>query len=211
MVILMTLMVSVSMFGQKDSVSVSVSGDVAYYTKNLSTFTGLMFGEEPAVVSHLNVNAHLKDFNFSAAYTGQNSIHHVTDGDRFHMFDLSAGYKVNNEISACVGYELTYSDAEDDEFGQGVFAIATWSTKGSVATFILFADPKIQNRYYIGSFEQKVGNVSLYVLGAYTNTKTIPWYGLVGLKYSKDNLFVGTYYMLDKDNPGPVISLGLTF
>ena len=203
------MVMSISIFAQ-DSVIVDISGDVAYYSKNISTFTGLMFGENPAVVTHMNVNAQLKDFNLSAAYSGQLGIQHLDEGDRFNMLDLSVGYSVNKELNLSVGYELTYTDKDKDEFGHGVFAMATWSKKKVSSTLIFFADPKFSSTYYIGSADVKVGkNMSVYLLGGYTNTKTSP-YGLVGVKYT-GKFFVGTYYVIDKDNPGPCCCVGISF
>ena len=211
--LVVTVMSVVSVSAQKDTLSVNFSGDIGYYTKNLSTFTGLMFGENPSVVSHMNVCANYKNLNISAAYSGQHSINHLEDGDRFNMLDLSVGYKVNKEFGLCTGYELTYSDNEiDDEFGHGIFAMATWSKNKVLTNFIFFADPTFKSTYYIASVDVKVSkNVSVYSLGEYTNTKSTRWYGLGGLKYSKGNFFAGTYYMLDKDTPGPVVSIGMTF
>lgn len=197
----------------KDTVCVKFTGDVAYYSKDLSTFTGLMFSEKPAMVADMNVNAQLKDFSLSAAYSGHYLTHRLQDNDsHFHMLDMYVSYKVK-DLNISVGYEATYSDykGQQDEFGHGLFAMTSWSTKKSVATFIFFADTKIQSRYYIGSFDQKVGNVSLYVLGAYTNTKTMPWYGLIGLKYTNGHFFAGTYVVFDKQNPGACASVGVTF
>ncbi len=207
------VLLSTTMFGQKDSVSVKFSGDIGYYTKNLSTFTGLMFGENPSVVTHVNVGADYKKFNISAAYSGQHSIHHLEDGDRFNMLDLSIGYKVNNEISACVGYELTYSDnLEDGEFGHGVFAMAMYNKNMVSSTLIFFADPQLKNRFYIGSADlQVLKNISMYGLIGYTNTKGSPLYGLAGLKCKKGDISVGAYWVFDRDNPGYVISLKLGF
>lgn len=209
-VVFLTVMVVMSLCVKAQ---VSVSGDVGFYTKNLSTFTGLMFSEEPAMVSHLNTSLELKDFSLSAAYSGQHSIHHLEDGDRFNMLDLSIGYKVNNEISTYLGYELTYTDKEGhDEFGHGVFAMAMFHKDRVSSTAIFFADPKIQNTYYIGSVDLQVGkNVGIYTLAGYTNTKDTPLYGLIGLKYKKGGFFAGTYWVFDKDNLGPVASVGLSF
>ena len=201
------------MFAQTDSVIVSFSGDVAYYSKNLSTFTGLMFDENPSVVTHVNVGADYKKFNISAAYSGQHSIHHLEDGDRLNMLDLYCCYNVNKELNLSVGYELTYSDnTGNDEFGHGVFAMAMFHKDRVSSTAIFFADPKIQNTYYIGSVDLQVGkNVGIYTLAGYTNTKDTPLYGLIGLKYKKGGFFAGTYWVFDKDNPGPVASVGLSF
>ena len=208
---LMMSLLSISMSAQTDSV-ISFSGDVAYYTKNLNTFAGLMFGENPSVVTHMNVSADYKNFNLSVAYTGQHSIHHLEDGDRFNMFDLSLSYSVSEELSLSAGYELTYTDNQDDEIGHSIFAIATWS-KGIVSTnFIFFADLEFSSIYYIGSTDVKVGkNMGVYALAGYTNTKTSPWYGLVGIKYTNGHFFAGTYWVFDKDTPGPVASFGLSF
>lgn len=190
----------------------SVSGDVAFYSKNMSTFTGLMFGEEPAIVSHLNACLEVKNFSMSAAYSGQNAINHVTDGDRFHMLDLSVGYKVNKEFGLCTGYELTYTDTDEGEIGHGVFAMAMYNKNKVSSNLIFFADPTFKSTYYIGSIDVRVmKNVSLYVLGGYTNTKSTPWYGLVGIKYAKGNFFTGTYLVFTKYNPGPIVSAGVTF
>jgi len=213
-VVLMVVMVllSISVFAQTDSVIVSFSGDVAYYSKNLSTFTGLMFGENPSVVTHVNVGADYKKFNISAAYSGQLGIQHLTDGDRFNMLDLSLSYSVSEELNLSAGYELTYTDNEHDEFGHGVFAMAMFHKDRVSSTAIFFADPKIQNTYYIGSVDLQVGkNVGIYTLAGYTNTKDTPLYGLIGLKYKKGGFFAGTYWVFDKDNPGPVVSVGLSF
>ena len=183
---------------------VEVTGDVAFYTKNLSTATGIMFSEDPAMVVHMNMNTTTwKGFTLSAAYSGHMGMQRLQDGDHFHMLDLSCGYSFNKEISACVGYELTYTDAENDQIGHGVFAMATYTKRVVSSTFIFFADP---------SFDVKVGkNVSVYALGGYTNTNSNPWYGLVGIKYSKGSFFTGTYWMFDKSNPGPCACVGLTF
>lgn len=211
--IFVSVLSSVLVFGQ-DSVRVNVNGDCAYYTKNLSTFTGLMFGEEPAVVSHMNINAKLRDFSLSAAYSGHYLTHRLQDNDsHFHMLDVYVSYKVK-DLNISVGYEATYSDykGQQDEFGQGVFAMAKYAKNKVSYNFIFFADPRIQNTYYISSVDlQVMKNVSIYLLGGYTNTKSTRWYGLGGLKYSKGNFFAGTYYMLDKDTPGPVVSIGMTF
>jgi len=207
MILLVVVVVSVCVKAQ-----VNVNGDVAYYSKNLSTFTGLMFSEEPAMVAHMNAGINYKDFNFSASYSGQLGIQHLTEGDRFHMLDLYAGYMVSEKVGLCVGYELAYTDSEKDELGHGVFAMCTYAENKVSSNLIFFADPKIQNTNYIGSVNVEMSkNVSLYVLGGYTNTKNTPWYGLVGVKYSMDSFFVGTYCVLDKENPGPVVSVGMKF
>ena len=191
---------------------VSVNGDVGFYTKNLSTFTGLMFSEEPAMVAHMNVGVDYKKFNISASYSGQHAIHHYEDGDRFNMLDLSVGYKISKGLVVSLGYEMTYTDTEKDQIGHGVFAMAKWSKCKVSSTLIFFADPSFKNTYYIGSIDLRVmKNVSVYTLAGYTNTKTSPLYGLVGVKYSKGSFFTGTYWVFDKDNPGPVVSAGLTF
>ena len=213
-IILVSVALSVSVVSAqtKDTVSVDFSGDVAYYSKNLSTFTGLMFGEEPALVTHMNVGANYKKFNISAAYSGQLGIQHLTDGDRFNMLDLSLSYSVSEELNLSAGYELTYTDNEHDEFGHGVFAMAMFHKDRVSSTAIFFSDPKIQNTYYIGSVDLQVGkNVGIYTLAGYTNTKDTPLYGLIGLKYKKGGFFAGTYWVFDKDNPGPVVSVGLSF
>jgi hypothetical protein len=128
------------------------------------------------------------------------------------MFDLSLSYSISEELSLSAGYELTYTDNQDDEIGHSIFAIASWS-KGRVSSnFIFFSDLEFRSAYYIGSVDINVmKNVSLYTLGAYTNTKNTPWYGLIGLKYTNGHFFAGTYWVFDKDNPGPVVSAGVTF
>lgn len=209
---IMIMLVSVLVVFEVSAQEFNVSGDVAYYSKNLSTFTGLMFSEEPAMVAHMNAGINYKDFNFSASYSGQLGIQHLTEGDRFHMLDLSAGYMVSEKVGLCAGYELAYTDSEQDELGHGVFAMCTYAGNKVSSNLIFFADPKIQNTYYIGSVNvEMMKNVSLYVLGGYTNTKSTPWYGLVGVKYSMDSFFVGTYCVLDKENTGPVVSVGMKF
>ena len=209
-IVVLTVMVLVSLCVKAQ---VSVSGDCAYYTKNLSTFTGTMFSEEAAMVSHLNTSMEIKDFSLSAAYSGHYLTHRLEDNDsHFHMLDMYVSYKVK-DLNLSVGYEATYSDykGQQDEFGHGVFAMAMYAKNKVSSNFIFFSDPKIENRYYIGSLNVEVmKNVSVYGLAGYTNTKTSPLYGLVGVKYT-GKFFVGTYYVLDKINPGPVVCAGVTF
>lgn len=208
LLMIVVVMCSIKGFGQ-----VNVSGDAAYYSKNLSTFTGLMFSEDPAMVSHLNITLDTMNFRLSAAYSGQHAIHHLKDGDRFNLLDLSVCYNVNEELGLSAGYELTYADnIEKDEIGHGVFAMARYSHNNVNSILIYFSDPKMVNRYYIGSVDVEVmKNVSLYTLAGYTNTKDTPLYGLIGLKYKKGGFFAGTYWVFDKDNPGPVCSVGISF
>ena len=208
-VVFLTVMVVVSL---SVKAQVSVSGDAAYYSKSLSTFTGLMSSEDAAMVSHLNTSLKLKEFSLSAAYSGHYLMHRQDNDNHFHMLDMYISYKVK-DLNLSVGYEATYSDykGQQDEVGHGVFAIATWSRNKVSTNFIFFADPKIESRYYIGSLNVEVmKNISIYTLAGYTNTKTSPLYGLVGVKYT-GKFLVGTYYILDKSNPGPVVSVGVRF
>ena len=173
-----------------------------------------MVSQEPAMVAHMNTSLELKDFSLSASYSGHMGTQRVKDGDHFHMFDLYAHYSLNKEMGISIGYELAYTDniQSKDAIGHGVFAMASYSKKAVSSLFIFFADPKIENRYYIGSLNgELMKNLSLYILGGYTNTKSTPWYGLVGLRYSKDNFFAGTYWVFDKENPGPLCGVGVTF
>ena len=191
----------------------TVSGDIGYYTKSLDLNTGVVISEEPAMVSHLNVGVEYKKISFSAAYSGHHGVQNFQDGDHFHMIDLFLSYKVN-KLSVNAGYELNYTDNKDskNEIGHGLFAMATWSKNKMFYSFIFFSDPRFMDTYYIGSLDFQVGkNVSVYSLGGYTNTKSTRWYGLVGLKFNNGHFFIGTYWVFDKDNPGPVVTIGLPF
>lgn len=206
MIALLAVMVTVAVFGQQ----INLNGDVAYYSKNLSTFTGLEFSEQSAVVTHVRGGFDYKKIGLSCTYTGQ----HAIEGNKFNLLDLAANYKLNGELEISAGVEFTYQDEVEgkDAFGKGVFAMANYSKNRVSANCIYFSDPKMVNRYYIGSVDLQVGkNVSLYTLAGYTNTKDKPIYGLVGVKCTKGDVFVGTYWVFDGDNPGPVVALGLTF
>lgn len=207
---LMALMVTVAVYGQQ---KVNVCGDISVYSKNLSTFTGLEFCEEPAMVAHVNTSTQFKQFSVSATYTGQIAFNHVSDGDRFNLLDLGLNYELNENLTLSTGYELTYTDnVGNDEVGHGIFAMAMYHGDKVSTNAIFFADPQLKNRFYIGSADLALmKNVSIYALAGYTNTKDNPLYGLVGVKCTKGDVFVGTYWVFDKDNPGPVISLGLGF
>lgn len=210
MIMLVVMAVSVvSVSAQKDTVSVNFSGDVSYFTKNVSLATGLKFGDNPALVVHMNTLLEFKDFNLSAAYSGHIGIQRIQDGDHFHMFDFSADYMISKKLNLSIGYELTYTDMTHGEFGHGVFAIGTFTGERLSSNVIFFADPSFKSTYYIGSTDVKVGkNMSLYVLGGYTNTKTSPWYGLFGIKYTSSNFTTGLYII---SGNGIAFNIGIQF
>jgi hypothetical protein len=186
-----------------------MSGDVQFATKNASTGTGLIFSEDPAVILHANPSIQFQNGKWSvtAFYSGQVSLQ-----CRYHIVDLLASYKINDEFSIYVGPEFTYKDAEIDAVGSGLVGMVTWNKKKFESTFIFYADSKFKSFYYIGSASYKItSEISIYGLAAYTNAEPCPYYGLVGLKYSKGNFFASAYYSIRKDTPGPIFQVGIKF
>lgn len=199
-------MVQVSVFAQK--VEFSMSGDVQFSTKNASTGTGLIFSEEPAIILHANPSIQYGKWSVTGFYSG-----HVGLDMRYHIVDILASYRVNDEISLYVGPEFTYKDLEGtDAVGAGLVGMMTWNRKSISSTLIYYTDPHFTIHYVIGSMSYNITKgVSISGLIAYTNAESTPVYGMVGVKYSKNSFFVGAYYSFRKDAPGPFFQVGIKF
>ena len=202
-------MMVVNMFGQT---SFNVSGDVQISSNNISLGTGIEFEKAHAFIGHMNAGVQYKDFGLSVSYGGYKSL--TGSETMFNLVDLIGSYKVNSELTIMAGYELTYWDhkIEDDEIGDGIFAMATWSKGKFSTTGIIFTNPQFSFIYLIESANYQItDHVSAYGLVAYTNAEAYPFYGLAGLKVSKGSISVGAYGIARYNSPGVTINLEIGF
>ncbi|MBQ2600085.1 hypothetical protein II582_01640 [bacterium] len=195
------------------NVEVGVSSSVMYSSKNASVGTGLVFSEDPAVISQLNVSVSYNKWAVSAYYSGYTGIQRLSVGDQYHLVDLLASYNITDGLTLHVGPEFTYKDTnESDIVGSGLVAMMTWSKNNFDATVIYYTDPHFSIHYVIGSADYRIIDYfSAYGLFGYTTAEQTPVYGMLGMKYTKNEFFAGVYYMFRENAPGPHFNVGFKF
>ena len=194
------------------SVNVNVSGSAMYSSKNASVGTGLVFSENPAVISQVNVNLSHGKWGLLASYSGYTGLQHLSVGDQYHLLDVFGSYQINDEFTLYVGPEFTYKDLDesDDVFGAGLIAMMTWNREKISSTVIYYTDPHFSIHYVIGSADYRIiNNFSVYGLVGFTTAESSPVYGMVGAKYEKDVVSVGVYYTFRELTPGPHFTVGI--
>jgi len=195
-------------------VEFSVSGSAMYSSKNTSVGTGLVFSENPAVISQLNANITSGKWGLLTSYSGYCGIQRLSVGDQYHLIDIFASYQINDEFTLYVGPEFTYKDIaeSDDVFGAGLIGMMTWNRNRISSTLIYYTDPHFSIHYVIGSADYRiVDNFSAYGLVGFTTAEASPVYGMAGIKYSKDAFFAGVYYTFRYNAPGPHFNVGFKF
>ena len=195
-------------------VEFSVSGSAMYSSKNTSVGTGLVFSEDPAVLTQLNANFSYNKWGVLTSYSGYCGIQRLSVGDQYHLIDIFASYQINDEFTLYVGPEFTYKDIaeSDDVFGAGLIGMMTWNRNRISSTLIYYTDPHFSIHYVIGSADYRiVDNFSVYGLVGVTTAEPTPVYGMVGAKYSKDAFFAGVYYTFRYNAPGPHFTVGFKF
>lgn len=196
------------------NVEVGVSSSVMYSSKNASVGTGLVFSEDPAVISQLNVNITSGKWGVLASYSGYTGLQRLSIGDQYHLLDVFGTYQINEEFTLYVGPEFTYKDLDESEdvFGAGLIAMMTWNREKISSTLIYYTDPRFSIHYVIGSIDYRIiDNFSAYGLFGYTTAEQTPVYGLLGMKYSKNEFFAGVYYTFRENAPGPHFNVGFKF
>jgi opacity protein-like surface antigen len=196
------------------NVNVSVSGSAMYSSKNASVGTGLVFSEDPAVISQLNVNITSGKWGMLASFSGYTGLQRLSIGDQYHLLDVFGTYQINEEFTLYVGPEFTYKDLDESEdvFGAGLIAMMTWNREKISSTLIYYTDPRFSIHYVIGSIDYRIiDNFSAYGLFGYTTAEQTPVYGMLGMKYSKNEFFAGVYYTFRENAPGPHFNVGFKF
>lgn len=213
-VIALAIVIASAKMSIAQNVNVSVSGSAMYSSKNTSIGTGLVFSEDPAVISQLNTSVSYEKWAISAYYSGYTGIQRLNAGDQYHLVDLFASYNITDGLTLHVGPEFTYKDLSetDDVIGSGLVAMMTWSKNKVDATVIYYTDPHFQIHYVIGSASINITkNFNAYGLVGVTTAEASPVYGMAGVKYSKDAFFAGVYYTFRYNAPGPHFNVGFKF
>ena len=193
-------------------VEVSTSGSVMYSSKNASVGTGMIFSEDPAVICQLNASLSYGKLGVFASYSGYTGIQRFNIGDQKHLFDVFGSYEFCDGLTVYVGPEFVYNDSEVDVTSAGLVAMMTWSKGRISSTLIYYTNPQFTFHYVIGSMNVEISsNFSAYVLGGYTTAEDTPVYGVAGLKYTKNAFYVGAYYAIRSNAPGPFFNIGFAF
>jgi len=211
--VLVAIIIAIAEIGNAQNVEFGISGSAMYSSKNASVGTGLIFSENPAVITQLNANLSYNKWGLLTSYSGYCGIQRLSAGDQYHLLDVFGTYKVNKEITLYGGPEFTYNDVEGtDNFGMGLVGMMTWSKKNLSTTLIYYTNPSFSFHYVIGSAEYRiVNNFSVYGLGGFTTAEAKPFYGMIGAKYSNNVVFCGVYYAFRKNAPGLHFNIGFNF
>jgi len=192
-----------------DSVQFRVAGEVQVASKNISIATGVVFEDAPALIGHANAGIQYKKFGASVLIMSQKSL--TKSQTTYNLVDFIGSYKVTDELTLSIGYELTHWDYQEgeDEVGNNFVWMVTWTKNKVAATGIVFKGANFI--YLISSVNYRLmDHVSVSCLIGYTNTMNTKIYGMAGLNLSYGKASLGIYPSIS-DNPGITVNGAFKF